>query len=308
VSRAIAIEAGIVRRRGLTLGLALAAVVIWAGSPAGTKLALGGLDGLAVGVLRTVIAALAALPLILLAGLRPPRSPAGRTFLAVSGISGFVVFPLVFSLGIARTSAGHGALLLAVLPLLTGFIAALLERRRLSGRWWLGAAIALLGTYLLVDARFGLADGGATLAGDLLVLLSCCFASAGYVCGARAARHANTWAVTLWGLVIGALFLVPTLPWTVPLAPLLEGGAVVWMALLYLSVIVSIVGYAAWYRALALDDIGRTGLFQFTQPIFSVVIAVVLLGEAVTWPMAAAGLIILFGVGLVQLGPAARRP
>lgn len=301
-----ALQAGAARRRGLTFALALIAVVIWAGSPAVTKLAVGGLDGLAVGVLRTLLAALAALPLILLAGLRPPRSLQGRVFLAVSGISGFVVFPIVFSIGIARTSAGHGALLLAVLPLLTGFIAALLERRRLSGRWWLGAAIALLGTYLLVDARFGLAGGGATVTGDLLVLLSCIFASAGYVCGARAAREANTLAVTLWGLIVGALCLVPILPWAVPLAPLLVGGAVVWTALIYLSVIVSIVGYAAWYRALALDDIGRTGLFQFTQPIFSLIIAVLLLGEAVTWTMALAGLIILFGVGLVQLRPATR--
>jgi drug/metabolite transporter (DMT)-like permease len=306
VSRAAVLQAGNLRRRGLTVGLALAAVVIWAASPAVTKLAVGGLDGLAVGVLRTLLAALVALPMILIAGLRPPRSASGRAFLAVSAISGFVVFPTVFSLGIARTSAGHGALLLAVLPLLTGFIAALLERRRLSGRWWLGAAIALFGAYLLVDARFGLAGGGATVTGDLMVLLSCIFASAGYVCGARAAREANTWAVTLWGLLLGALFLLPVLPWAVPLAPLLNGDAVMWSALLYLSVVVSIVGYAAWYRALALDDIGRTGLFQFTQPIFSVVIAVLLLGETVTWSMAVAGLVILVGVGLVQLGPATR--
>ncbi|MCG8355939.1 MAG: DMT family transporter [Kiloniellales bacterium] len=288
------------RRRGTMIALALAAIAIWAGTPAVTKLAVGALDALAVGALRTLIAAAVALPLVFLAGLRPPRSPAGRVFLAVSGISGFALFPVLFSFGVARTSAGHSALILAVLPIFTGFIAALLERRRPVGRWWAGAAIALVGTYLLVDARFGLAGAGATLEGDLIVLLSCIFASSGYVAGARAAREVSAWAVSLWGLIIGALVLLPLVALSVPLAPFLDAGWPVWTALFYLAVIVSIVGYAAWYRALALDDIGRTGLLQFVQPLFSVVIAVLLLGETVTWSMALSGLVILFGVALVQ--------
>lgn len=282
------------------LGLALFAVTLWAGTPAATKLAVGALDGLAVGLLRTLLASLVALPLLLAARLAPPASAAGRGFLAVSALGGFVLFPLLFSLGVARTSAAHGALLLAVLPILTGLFAALLERRRPSGRWWWGAALAFAGTLLLVDARFGLAGGGASLAGDLLVLLSCVFASAGYVAGARAAREAGTWAVTLWGLLIGGLLLAPLLPWFVPLEALAAAGWPGWSALVYLALLSSIVGYAAWYRALALDDIGRTGLVQFTQPVISVALAVLLLGERVSWPMALAGALIIAGVAFAQ--------
>ncbi len=291
------------RERGpgaAVLGLALVAVALWAGTPAVTKLAVGSLDGIAVGMLRTLLGAVVALPLVLLTRLAPPRSAAGRGYLAVSALGGFVLFPLLFSFGMVRTSAAHGALLLAVLPILTGLFAALLERRMPAARWWCGAAIALAGTVLLVDARFGLASGGASLAGDLLVLLSCVFASAGYVAGAHAAREAGSWAVTVWGLVVGGLLLVPLAPWLIPLAELATAGLSVWSALIYLAVLSSIVGYAAWYRALALDDIGRTGLIQFAQPVISVAIAVVLLGESVTWPLAVAGSVIIFGVVLAQ--------
>ncbi len=282
------------------LGLALVAVALWAGTPAATKFAVGTLDGVAVGMLRTLLGAVVALPLVLLTRLTPPRSAAGRGCLAVSALGGFVLFPLLFSLGMTRTSASHGALLLATLPILTGLFAALFERRTPGARWWTGAAIALAGTVMLVDARFGLGSGGASLEGDLLVLLSCVFASAGYVAGAHAAREAGSWAVTVWGLVIGGFVLAPLVPWLIPLAELAASGLPVWSALIYLALLSSIVGYAAWYRALALDDIGRTGLIQFTQPVLSVVIAVVLLGETVTWPLAVAGAVIIFGVVLAQ--------
>ena len=67
-----------------------------------------------------------ALPLIWLGRVKPPRSGRGRAYLAVSALGGFAVFPLLFSFGIQLTSAGHGALLLGVLPILTGPIAAIL--------------------------------------------------------------------------------------------------------------------------------------------------------------------------------------
>lgn len=282
------------------IGLALFAVTLWAGTPAATKFAAGSIDGTAVGMLRTLLGALVAVPLILASRLKLPHSAAGRAFLAATAVGGFAVFPLVFSIGVERTSAAHGALLLAVLPILTGLFAALLARRMPGGRWWLGAAIALAGAVLLVDARFGLASSGATLEGDLLVLLGCVFASAGYVTGARAAREAGTWAVTLWALAIGGLVLLPLVPWLVPMATLADAGVPLWSALIYLAVPASIVAYAAWYRALALDDIGRTGLIQFTQPVLSVIIAMILLGETVSWPMALAGALIIAGVALAQ--------
>ncbi len=44
----------------------------------------------------------------------------------------------------------------------------------------------------------------------------------------------------------------------------------------------------------------RTCLAQFVQPLVGVVLAVALLGEAVTWPMVAAAAAILAGVALAR--------
>jgi drug/metabolite transporter (DMT)-like permease len=280
--------------------MALVAVVLWAATPIATKLAIGALDPLAVGALRTVLAAPLALGVLLLVRLRPPAGRAGRLYLLCSALGGFVVFPLLFSLGMGLTTAAHGALVLGLLPLLTGLIAAGLERRALGRRWWLASAIALAGTLLLVSERFGLAAPGASLEGDLLIILSCFAAAAGYVAGARAAREAGTWAVTFWGLLIGGLVLAPLLPWILSPAALMAAPAVVWGALVYLAGLSSIAAYGAWYWALARDDIGRTGQIQYAQPVIGVALAAVVLGETITLPLVLAGGMILLGVVLLQ--------
>ncbi len=287
-------------RRLAVFAAAYGAVVLWGATPIVTKLAVAEIDPLAVGLLRTLLAAVAALPLIVLGRLKPPASREGRAYLAVSALGGFVIFPLLFSLGIELTTAGHGALLLGILPVLTGLIAALLERRVPGGRWWLGCAVALAGTAVLVGERFdlGLSDGSSL--GNLLVLASAVAAAAGYVAGARAAREAGTWPVTLWGLVLGSLALLPFLPFMVSLDNLATAGATAWTSVIYLAVASSILAYAAWYWALGQGGIGRIGLAQFAQPLVGVVLAVALLGEALTWPMVLAAAAILAGVALAR--------
>jgi drug/metabolite transporter (DMT)-like permease len=142
----------------------------------------------------------------------------------------------------------------------------------------------------------------AGLVGDVLVLVSSVAAAAGYVTGARAARATGTWAVTLWGIVIGALVFLPVLPFLPAWSVLSAAIAVAWGGVLYLAIVSSIIGYAAWYWALGRGGIGRTGLTQFLQPLIGLVLAVAILGEAVTWPMVVAAVAILGGVAW------ARRP
>ncbi len=283
-------------------------VFIWAATPLVTKIAVGGLYPLAVGVWRTLLGALGAIPFVILGRLRLPVSGPGRAWLLVSALGGFVAFPILFSLGLGRTSAGHGALLLGVLPVLTGLFAALVERRLPGRSWALGCVLAVLGTAVLVGARFGLgagepgmeAHGRATWQGDVLVLLSAMAASTGYVAGALAAREAGTWAVTFWGLIIGAAVLLPFVPAVVSLDSLWNASGPIVFSIAYLAAGSSILAYAAWYWALGMGGIGHTGVTQFIQPLIGLVLAVAILNEELTWPMAVAAGAILGGVALAR--------
>lgn len=287
----------------LATGMALVAVVLWSATPLATKVAVVEIDPVATATLRTMISALVALPFLFFGDLRLPRNAGARRYLVVSSLSGFVVFPLLLTIGVQRTSVGHAALILGTLPVFTGLIAALLEHRMPGRNWWAGCALALAGTAILTGTRTGpdtLIE--ATAVGDLLVIASAVAAATGYVTGTLAAHETGSWTITLWGIVIAGLVLLPLVPFVVSPTALAGVGARAWGGVLYLAIFSSIVGYAAWYWALGHGGIGRAGVTQFLQPLVGVLLAMAVLGEALTWPMAVAAAANLGGVAW------ARRP
>jgi len=115
------------------------------------------------------------------------------------------VFPILYTIGQRETSAMHGGMILAALPIFTGTYAAMMERRRPSRRWLIGCALALTGEVALIAFRAGNAGTPASLFGDLLVLVSALLVATGYVAGARLAQIGyKSLAVTLWGIALAA--------------------------------------------------------------------------------------------------------
>ena len=275
------------------------AVVVWTGTPVVTKVAVDSFDPLLVGTLRSALAGLATLPLVAI--FRPPRPRDLRELLLLLGsaFGGFVIFPIIFAIGLRYTSASHAALILVAQPIFTGSIGALVERRFPGGRWALGCAVALAGEVALIAFRLGLSTSGGFW-GDLMILVGGLSASAGYVAGSKLSQHIGTWATTIWGNFVGGIVML------IPLA--LFGGGVawgevapsVWAALGYLALCSSILGYIAWYWALARGGIARIAAAQFAMPIGTVLLAVLFLGERLTLPLVLAAAVILCGIGLTQ--------
>jgi drug/metabolite transporter (DMT)-like permease len=280
---------------------ALFAVTVWGASPPMTKIAVASFDPVLVAVLRTVIGGIAAAPLVLFLRMGLPRDAIGIGLLLLASVCGYIGFPLVFSIGIGLTSAAHGALALAILPLFTGLFAALVERRLPGRNWWVGTAIALVGEVCLITFRSGSDLAGASLAGDLIVLASATIASAGYVAGARLAQRGySSWNTTFWGVVIAGLAMICALPFAGAGQDWPATAMSGWLAVLYLAIGVTIVGYVAWYWALGAGGIGRVGVFQFLQMPVGLVIAIVFLGEPLTLPLLTAAALVLAGVWIGQ--------
>ena len=143
-------------------------MVVWGATPIATRLALDDLQPLFVACARTVLAGLVAIPLLAAMRRGFPSRRRPRILLGVSAATGFVIFPIVYTEGQQRTSAVHGVMILAALPIFTGAYAALVARRRPTRAWILGSAVALAGEVVLIAGRGG-STSDATLAGDLLV-------------------------------------------------------------------------------------------------------------------------------------------
>ena len=279
------------------------AILLWSGTAIANKIAVVHMDPMTAGVLRSMIAGLIALSIVLATRLPRPGSRAQWGLLLVSGVSSFALWPMLMSLGLGYTTANHTVLIMAVLPALTGLLGSALERRLPSRGWWLGVGIAMAGTVYLIFMRGG---GGALLTeaggavGDLIVFAGTLICAVGYVAGGRLAPVIGTWSTTLWGLSAALVVLVPAFALRIGFTDWASVGTQGWTAIAYMTLLSSLAGYAAWFWALGHGGIARIGSWQFAQPVLSVFLAAALLGEAITLSLVGAAATILLGTALAQ--------
>ncbi|HEY8521007.1 MAG TPA: DMT family transporter [Gammaproteobacteria bacterium] len=291
-------------RRGpqaAVLAAAGATVLLWSGTPIANKVAVATIDPATAGILRSLLAGVLGGGLALALKLPFPRDARQRVLLVLSGLGNFALWPLFLSLGLGLTTANHAGFIIATIPIVTGLMAAALERAWPRRRWWIGGAVALLGTAFLIFHREGAPEAReASMIGDLLILtgvLACAF---GYVAGGKLAPAIGTWAATFWGLGTTAVVLLPVVALLAGRTEWSAVDAAGWLAIAYMTVLASFVGYIAWFWALGHGGIARMSAWQLAQPVVTTAMAALLLGESLSWPLVASGAVILVGATLAQ--------
>jgi drug/metabolite transporter (DMT)-like permease len=282
-------RASVSTRSATAVGAAILALTMWSGTAIANKVAVAYMDGLTAGVLRSLLAGGVAAVIAVLLRLPAPRSPRELTLLAVSGVSSFAIWPATISVGIAHTTAGHAALIMAMIPIFTVLFGALADKRLPRGSWWLAAAAALAATVMLMFSRgirLGRLEDGSSLAGDLTILAGCAICSVGYVSGAQLAPRIGTVATTFWGLAAALIALVPAFAAVSGATAWVDVPLRAWIAIGWMTLLSSLAGYALWFFALGSGGIGRIGSLQLAMPAVTLAAASVVLGEAVSPRMA----------------------
>lgn len=264
------------RRRDLIgLGLGFIGVVIFGATLPVTKLALRELDPAFVTVGRAALASVAA-GLVLVALRRPfPRARLGM--LVAIALSITVGFPGFMALALQSVPAGHGGVVLGILPLSTALAAALFAGERPSLAFWswagLGAAV-VVGFTLHESGTYRLATG------DVFLLAAGASASAGYALSGRLARQMPGWEVVSWALVVAGPVMIPLALWlgSRVAAPV---SLTTWGAFAYLALFSQFIGFFFWNAGLAMGGVARVGQVQLLQTFVTLAIAALLLGEPV---------------------------
>jgi drug/metabolite transporter (DMT)-like permease len=232
----------------------------------------------------------AALLLLGLARLRGEQLPRGRQLrdLALLGGVGYVVESLCYFSALTRISAGLTALLLYLYPALVVVLAAALLRHQPS-RLAIGCvAAATVGTALTI----GPVAGGQTT-GVLLGLGAAASYALYIVLSSSAAEGVGplaTSAVVMaaCGLVYDALAVSTRA--ALPSSP----GA--WAALAGVTVFGTVVAVAAFFAALALLGPSDTAVLSTVEPVVSVGVAAVALGETLSAVQLAGGVLVIGAV------------
>lgn len=294
--------------RGLGLG-ALGVMFFSVTFPA-TTAAEASFSPVEVGVGRSVIGGVVAIAVLLARRqpLLPPRAIIGR-MLIVAGPVGFG-FGLFSALALGYVDSVHGAVLTGLIPAATAGVAVWRAGERPRRAYW-----AALGFGLAVVVGFAVVQGGGRLSiADLLLLAAVAIAGLGYAEGGAIAREYGGWRVICWAVILA-------LPVTVPVTAValiadpprhITAGAAAGLA--YVGVISMVLGFFAWYHAMALGGVARVGRLQIAQPALTLGWSALLLGEHVSLLSGAAAAAVIGAaavgrnarVDTADAGPAAR--
>lgn len=283
------------------LGLATLGVLAFSLTFPATVFALDGLDPYLIGIGRAAVAAIAAAIALLATRLR--RRPDGwwprRADLVPLGIVGLGVvfgFPVLSTLALhSGASAGHGAVVIGLLPAATAVLAVLRAHERPSRAFW-----AASGAGALCVTGFALARGAGRLnAADLLLFGALLAGAFGYAEGGRLAKHMPGWRVISWALVLTAPVSIPVT------AVLLAQTHPHWTAKAgigfgYVSLFSMFLGFFAWYAGLGRAGIARASQTQLAQPLLTLVWSALLLGERLDPATALAAVAVLTCVAFSQ--------
>ena len=281
-------------------GAALTAPVFRGLTPAITKFVVAEVDPFTVGILRTVVAGPNCHVFALVIGLSLPKTASAWLLMGFSVLGCYIGFPVLFTLGRAETKNSHAALIIAIMPDLTGLFAALAERRMPVRGWWIGSSTAFLGVAFLVGARFGFGGSDDSLDGDLLCLDAAICGSAGYIAGSQLTAEIGTWATTFWDLTIACLFGGAAFLFGPDQTDWSTVSGFGYATPLYLAICGSILGYVTWYWALARGGTMRVASIQFLLPVIALAVAVFGLGEVMTLPLALSACAIVGGIFIAQ--------
>ncbi|WP_051297976.1 DMT family transporter [Brevibacterium album] len=256
-----------------------------------TRLAVEGghMSPLFTGAGRAVIAAV--LAALVLALTRQPF-PRGRQWGQVAVVSGGAVvgFPLLTSYALTTAPAGHGAVVIALLPAATAVIAALRTRERPRAAFWIAASCGALAA-----AAFAAVQGGG-LGGfhrsDLLLFAAVLACAIGYAEGGVLARSLGSWQTISWALVLASPLTLILTAAAIALHPP-RGTALEWGAFAYLCLVSMFLGFFAWYRGLAVGPMSQVSQVQLAQPVMSICWAALLLHEQLTWTTLLGGVAVI---------------
>ena len=252
-----------------------------------------------IGASRLLLSAMLLLPVVLVLRPRLPRDAGGWIALGISAALGFAASFMLQGVGIARTTTSHAALVLTAAPVITALLQFLLARTWPRPLWWLGSAIALLGEAVLILDRGAAPQGAdATILGDLTVLLGTITVSIGYLAGAGLSVRIGLFGATAWPILFGALLMLPVAPAVIGALPMLTPTGAI--ALGFLAVFCTLVGFAAWFWALQQGGVESIAPLQFAQPVVALAIAAIWLSEQVSGTVVVAMALILFGVYLCR--------
>ncbi len=218
-----------------------------------------------------------------------------------NGIVGMFGYHVFFFLALKSTTAINASIIGAMNPIVTTIFAAVWMKTKIPGRQIFGIILSFAGVLLtLSGGSLEVLQACSFNRGDLLMAAAVlCWAAYGVFSKCRG-KGIPPRSLTYYSFVVCTVILIPFVLWEKPWSFMGDIPASAWLAVLYMSLFPSVAGYLIQQIAIKIIGPSRTSVFINLVPIFSMILAVPVLGETLKPVKVLTAGIIIAGVWICQ--------
>ncbi|RYE00606.1 MAG: EamA family transporter, partial [Sphingobacteriales bacterium] len=219
------------------------------------------------------------------------------------GLSGVAINQMLFIRGLTLTTGIHAALLMLTTPLLITVFAIWVLKEKLRPLQVPGLLLGIGGAAWLISGGARSATATNPLLGDALILVNAIFYSIYFILVKPLMARYKPIEVVRWVFTAGLVFMLPFGLGEALHTPFEKFTAGDYATLAAVVVTGTFLAYC--FNAYGIRHLGAatTGAYIYTQPVFAVLIATLILHEYLSWQKALAALLIFAGVFLVTWKP-----
>ncbi len=217
------------------------------------------------------------------------------------GLLGYLLYQVFFIVGVANTTAGSAALLMAAAPLWTAMFAHVFGYERLHTAGWLGLSLTLLGTAVIV---FGGTDevafGSDVFWGNMLMACAAILWGAYTAFSKPVSRRVHPLGIVFWGVVAAFPFLVGIgVPYAANFS-WIDAALWVWLAIIFSGGLSTGIAFAIWNTAVKNVGPSQTAVYGNLVPVVALISGLLLLGEPIWLHQLLGGALIISGLFLTR--------
>ena len=273
--------------------------LMWAGNFVTGKFLIGHTSALTITDLRWAIADVLLLPVVWIADrklLPPIRALIPLALMALTGVISFNFFTY---LALQHTTPDNVGLISALNPIAIAVASFIFLRERLGIRQVAGMLVSLFGVIVVVTkgAVAGLVHFQVN-AGVWLMLVAVGSWGLYAVAGRFAMKHVSAYGATLWAGVIGVLFM---LPFDLPTLSFQHLNIPFWTSIFYAAIGGTVVAMILWNIGIQRVGGTKSGIFLNFNPIFTAILAFILMGETIHMSQIVGTLIVIAGVSIFAI-------
>lgn len=219
------------------------------------------------------------------------------------GLFGYGIFHPLFTAGLKYSTASDCGIIMALSPLFGVIISLLMGMEKVTRNHFIGILISLVGVSILIGKDLpDIRNRSAHFIGNLFFLGAVIsFAFYTVLAGPVLAKNSPL-KVSAYAIVMGTIFSLP-----LTMRPMAEQNwpalsATAWIIVGFSAAMANCVSYTLWYRAVSKIGPARTMIYHNLVPVVTILLAIPILGEAVSRYQLLGAAVAISGIYIARRG------